>query len=92
MSVQYPNKIYTLTEKVDRDGVKSHFAIVVAASDKATARQFVKDTIGIDVEPIWLMNACYPTIWVSDGSEPAKIQAKLLSNMRMHVMSSGKVM
>jgi len=64
---------------------KSHFVIVVAASSIEIARNHVKEKIGIDVEPTWLMGAVYPTIYVSNGSVPQYIQAKILYNGNMHI-------
>jgi len=79
------NKIYTSEYKGDNmiSGT-SHFVIVVAASSPAVAQKYVKDKIGIDVQPTWLMNATYPTIYVSDGSIPEPIQAKILYNGNCH--------
>ena len=79
------NKIYTSEYKGDNmfSGT-SHFVIVVAASSPAVAQKYVKDKIGIDVQPTWLMNATYPTIYVSNGSIPEPIQAKILYNGSCH--------
>jgi len=90
-----PNKIYVCEYKGpnDFDG-QSHFVIVVAASDMQTARDFVKETIGIDEYPVWLMNAGYPTIYNSNGSKPLDRQAKILSNCNFHtykLMNDAKV-
>jgi hypothetical protein len=83
--MEYPNKIYICeyTGKNSFDKM-SHFVITVAASDADTARQYVKDKIGIDTTPTWLMNAVHPTIWSSSGNIPAPIQVKILSNNRYH--------
>ena len=83
--VHTPNKIYTLEYKGDNlfKG-KSHYVVIVAASSIEVAKSYVKDKVGIDVEPTWLMNAVYPTIYVSDGSVPNDIQAKILYNGTFH--------
>lgn len=83
--MDYSNKIYTLEYK-GKNQFKgtSHFVIVVAASSIEVAKKYVKIMIGIDVEPIWLMSAGYPTIYMSDGSVPRKIQAKILYNGHFH--------
>ena len=79
------NKIYTLEFKGENMIFgTSHFVIVVAASSPAVAQKHVKDKIGIDVQPTWLMNATYSTIYVSDGSIPEPIQAKILYNGNCH--------
>ena len=85
MSVQYPNKIYTLEYKgKNRFNGKSHFVIVVAASSISVAKSHVKEIIGFDAEPTWLMNAGYPTMWSQTGSVPLDIQAKILYNGSFH--------
>ena len=81
----YPNKIYTLEyEGVNGLFNKSHFVVLVAASSIEVAKMYTKEMIGIDVEPSWIMNAVYPTIYVSNGSVPKTIQAKILSNCTSH--------
>lgn len=79
------NKIYVVEYKGDNAlGGTSYFVIVIAASSILIAREHVKEQIGIDVQPVWLMNATYPIIYVSDGSIPKKIQAKILYNGNCH--------
>lgn len=83
--MNYPNKIFVSEYKGSNPfGGQSHFSVVVAASDINTAKQHVKEKIGIDVDPVWLMNAVYPTIYVSNGSVPKPVQAKILSNDTFH--------
>jgi hypothetical protein len=83
--MEYPNKIYiceyTGLNSFDK---MSHFVITVAASDAATAKQYVKEKIGFDSNPVWLMGAVHPTIWTSNGNIPAPVQVKILSNNRYH--------
>lgn len=79
------NKIFAIEYKGENPfGGISHFVIVVASSSREIARQYVKEKIGIDAEPIWLMNATYPTIYTSDGSVPANVQATILYNGSSH--------
>ena len=83
--MEYPNKIYVSDYKGPNSfGGQCHFSVVVAASDINTVKQHVKEKIGIDVDPIWLMNAVYPTIYVSNGSVPKSVQAKILANNSFH--------
>lgn len=80
-----PNKIYVSEYTGDNPlGGKSHFVIVTAASDSDTAQKYVKEKIGFDAAPIWLMSVTYPTIYASNGSVPENIQAKILSNSSYH--------
>lgn len=83
--MDYPNKIYTLewTGSSSLMG-KSHFVILVAASSSKIAKTYVKEKIGFDVEPIWIMSAVYPTLYISDGTVPLKIQVKILYNGSFH--------
>lgn len=80
------NKIFVL--ECTRDNfdlsIKVHQLVVVAACNIDVAREYVKEKIGIDVEPVWLMNATYPIIYVRDGSVPEKVQAKILYNGSSH--------
>ena len=83
--MEYPNKIYVCEFKGSNNfSGESHFVIVIAASDIDTAKQYVKEKIGFDSEPIWLMGAVYPTIYVQNGSKPERVQAKILSNNNFH--------
>lgn len=83
--MNYPNKIYTCEYSGDNcfDG-KSHFLIVVAASSSEVAKAHVKERIGFDCVPTWLMNAVYPTIYTSNGTKPEDVQVKILSNNTFH--------
>lgn len=62
----------------------SFFVIVVAASSAKVAREHVKNKIGVDVIPTRLISATYPTIYVSNGSAPEPIQARILYNGNCH--------
>ena len=79
------NKIYICEWKGENQfGGKSHFCIVVAASDIETARSYVKEKIGIDVSPTWLMGAEHETMYNTSGNKPLDIQAKILFNSNCH--------
>jgi len=81
----HPNKIYLSEYTGDnRLGGQSHIVIVTAACDSDTAQKYVKEQIGFDAPPIWLMSATYPAIYVRDGSVPAPVQAKILSHSQFH--------
>lgn len=75
-----PNKIFVVEYTGSSMIGNTYRQVVIAASNKQVAQKHVKNIIGIDVEPIWLMNATYPTIYVGDGSVPKEIQAKILYN------------
>ena len=79
------NKIFAY-EYNGKNGIvgNSHFVIIVAASDKETAKTYVKNQIGFESDPVQLTSASYPTIWTSDGEEEATIQAKILYNGSCH--------
>ena len=80
------NKIYALeySGKNCFDGI-SHYVIMIAADSSTTAKQFVKDQIGVDAEATWIMSASYPRIYNSKGTDLAKVQAKILYNGSAHV-------
>lgn len=80
--MEYPNKIYTLEFTVNStfNTMKAHYVIVVAASSIELAKMHVKEQIGYETEPTWLMGAAYPTIYNSFGNEPLKEQVKILYN------------
>jgi len=84
--MMYPNKIFTSEVVIDKNifGGKSHFVITVAAQNAIVAKQYVKEKIGIDVEPQWIMNAAYPTIYNQTGSTPLAVQAKIIGNNTFH--------
>jgi hypothetical protein len=83
--MEYPNKIYVSEYNgANPYGGQSHFVVVVAASSRDVAKQYVKEMIGFDVEPTWLMNAVYPTIYSQTGNDPLDVQVKILSNNTQH--------
>ena len=89
--MDYPNKIFTLEFKGDNPlGGQSHFAIVVAASDKTTAEEHVHSLIGFKASATWLMGAVYPTIYTSNGERPEKVQVKILTNLNFHTNMTKK--
>lgn len=79
--MNYPNKIFTLEYSGDSpiEGT-AHLVIVIAASSSEVAKQYVKDRIGIEVEPMRLQNAVYPTIYDQTGRLTLPVQVKILSN------------
>lgn len=79
--MKYPNKIYIIdhSEEVNVFGTQN-FIITLTASSIEVAREYIKEKIGIDVQPILIPSAIYRTIYISDGSEPVEIQAKILYN------------
>jgi len=79
------NKIYAIESKqYSMIESNSYYLIIVAAVNSDVARKYVKDKIGIDKEPIWLINAWYPTIYTKNGNVPEPIQAKILYNGNCH--------
>ena len=85
MDMNYPNKIYVCEFSGDNNIMgTSHFVVIVAASDSEVAKKHVKERIGFDCEPLWLMNAVYPTIYDTFGRTPLNVQVKILSNNTFH--------
>jgi len=84
-TMEYPNKIY-VSEYKGENGIigQSHFVIVVAAENREVARNYVKNQIGFDADPVWLMNSVYPTIYSSDSQVRATPQVKILYNGNAH--------
>lgn len=76
------NKIFVFESSIDEFDYKCHRVIIVAASDRNVAIEYVKEKIGIDVNPTWLMGASYQTIYNQLGTEPINPQVKILSNNR----------
>jgi hypothetical protein len=83
--MEYPNKIYICEYSGDNEfNGKSHFVILVAASSSELAKEYVKEKIGFDCSPTWIMNAFYPNIYISSGEKLEKNQVKILSNNTFH--------
>jgi len=76
------NKIFVFESSADEFDYKCHRVIIVAASDKDVANEYIKNQIGIDVTPTCLIGASYPTIYNQLGTEPINPQVKILSNNR----------
>lgn len=89
--MNYPNKIFVCeykgTSGVDEicKDVLSHFVIVVVAPNSVMAKEHVKEQIGFESEPIWLMGAVHPTLYNSFGTKPLDKQVKILSNNNYHI-------
>lgn len=83
--MECPNNIYVVEYKGNTDwGNQTTFRVlVIAASTIEVAKNHVKDKIGINADPVLLPAAKFPTIWTRDGSEPEKIQAKILTHSRV---------
>jgi len=90
-TIEYPNKIFVREYKGDNDfGGKSHFVIVSAGDNEQTVKNEIFKLIGVDVEPTWLMNAVYPTLYTRDGYKKKEIQFKILSNNSSHTYTKWK--
>lgn len=84
-TIEYPNKIFVSEYNGDNDfGGKSHFVIVSTGDNTQTVKNEIFKLIGVNVDPTWLMNAVYPTLYTSDGSKKKEIQFKILSNNSTH--------
>lgn len=77
--MDYPNKVY-VSEFKGKNSMNSfsHLVIIIAASSTEVAKQYIWDKVGYKLEPVWLMNTVYPTIWDQSGRNPEPIQAKIL--------------
>jgi hypothetical protein len=86
--MDYPNKIFVCEYKGTRGEFKDvliHSVIVVVAPNSETAKEYVKEQIGFEAEPVWLINALYPTIYDNNGNKPLDKQVKILSNNKFYV-------
>jgi len=81
--IQRPNKTFVADFTYDHQFGTTTQVIIVTASDKETACQYLKDKVGYKGEPndlIWLMDTNHPTIYDQTGSKPLEVQAKILYN------------
>jgi hypothetical protein len=81
--MEYPNKIFIIEGSEESVLGKHNLIVTVAASSSEVAREHVKELIGLDAEPTWLMNAGYLTIYrteIGGRVTEKKIQAKILYN------------
>jgi len=87
--MQYPNKTYVLdTVKDSGFGNKRKQVIIVAARDKETAAQHLKDKLGFQGSPndlIWLMNTNHSTLYDQTGNKVLDVQAKILYNTTANI-------
>jgi len=82
--MNYPNKTFVLyTIKETGFGTKRRHIVLVAAKDKETAAQHLKDKLGFDGVPndlTWLMNTNHTTMYDQTGNKELNVQAKILYN------------
>jgi len=87
--MQYPNKTYVLDTVRDSGfGNKRKQVIIVAAKDKETAAQHLKDKLGFQGVPndlIWLMNTNHSTLYDQTGNKVLDVQAKILYNTTANI-------
>ena len=80
--MNYPNKTFVL-DIVRETGYKRKHLVIVAAVDKETAAQHLKDKLGFDGVPndlTWLMNTNHTTMYDQTGNKELNVQAKILYN------------
>ena len=81
-NVQHPNKTFVLDITKDTPFGKRKHIVIVAARDKETATQYLKDKLGFDGVPnelTWLMDCDHTTIYDQRGNVHP-IQAKIMYN------------
>lgn len=85
-SINYPNKTFVLDKKFDHFfGTSTHF-IVIAAVDKETAAQYLKDKLNIEIHPnefVWMMDMNYKTVYDTNG-KPQDTQARIMYHGSVH--------
>ena len=86
-SINYPNKTFVLDKTYDHFFGTSTQFVVIAASDKETACEHIKEKLGFDLNPnelMWLPDVNYKTIYNQNGSRPAEKQVQILYNHGVH--------
>lgn len=85
--IPHPNKTFILDKVVEQpignDVIKRKHIVVIAASDKETAAQYLRDKLGFrgDANELqWLMNCDYTTMYDQTGTKELNVQAKILYN------------
>jgi hypothetical protein len=82
--MEYPNKTFVLDIiKETGFGTKRRHIVMVAAKDKETAAEYLKDKLGFDGVPndlTWLMNTHHITLYDQTGRKELEVQAKILYN------------
>ena len=82
--MNYPNKTFVLdTIKETGFGTKRRHIVLVAAKDKETAAEYLKDKLGFDGVPndlTWLMSTNHVTLYDQTGNKELNVQAKILYN------------
>lgn len=85
--IQRPNKTFVLDKTYDHFFGRSTQFVVIAASDKETACEHIKEKLGFDLNPnelVWLTDANYKTIYDQRGIKPLERQAIILYNTSVH--------
>lgn len=86
-SIAYPNKTFVFEKTYDHFFGTTTQVVVIAASDKETAAEHIKEKLGFDILPhelVWLMDANYKTIYDQTGRKPLEKQAQILYNTGIH--------
>jgi len=82
--MNYPNKTFVLdTIKETGFGTKRRHIVLVAAVNKETAAQHLKDKLGFEGVPndlTWLMSTNHVTLYDQTGNKELNVQAKILYN------------
>lgn len=86
--IKYPNKTFVADfHHTSIFGVSNH-VVIITASDKETACEYLKDKLSYEGTPndlIWLMDTNHKTLYDQTGNKKLKVQAKILFNS--HVMT-----
>lgn len=82
--MNYPNKTFVLdTIKETGFGTKRRHIVMVAAVNKETAAEYLKEKLGFDGVPndlTWLMSTNHVTLYDQTGNKELNVQAKILYN------------
>jgi len=82
--MEYPNKTFVLDIIKDTGfGTKRRHIVMVAAKDKETAADYLKDKLGFDGVPndlTWLMDTHHIKLYDQTGRKELAVQAKILYN------------
>ena len=82
--MNYPNKTFVLdTIKETGFGTKRRHVVMVAAANKETAAEYLREKLGFDGVPndlTWLMSTNHVTLYDQTGNKELNVQAKILYN------------